>query len=611
MAVASKKRRTIARQAAPKVKKAIAAKKRQIVAKASKNQEPVARFDHAQTTDQNYRHWANADSLGPVLSLDPYVRKTVRERCRYEVANDPHLCGLVETMALDTIGSGPRLQLQSTAPAEDVRKVENLFASWCRKTKYAEALRLMVRSRRVDGEVFALHNRDETLNHPVKLRFSPFEADLVSEPAGGMNREGDWDDGIEYDATGRPTRYLILDSHPGDGVWAISSAFTTVEASLVMHYFKPTRPGQRRGMSEFVSALGTIAQLRRYGNATLSAAEFAASISGTMETDGSPEDGPVAAIANETFRLYQNMALTLPAGWKLNQLRPEQPTSTYKEFSSDKRSEMGRPVGAPFNVISGNSSGYNYSSGRLDHVPYQRNAWIERDDLEIAVVDHTIAAFLRDAEPLGLIPPSLGPVEELTWECQWDGFNSIDPYKDAQASQLRLQIGLTTLSEECAAEGRNYRDVLEQQAIEQELRRELGLTSPTDAPNDQTVPGEVFDEEGNLIEVPASDLSVSTASGAKKTVAAGSDVQSTALNGAQIASLVAVCDKIPIKAYPADASEALIQAAFPLMDRKLISTIVKSLAKHTPPPPPKPETGDEDDTALDRPSRREAVRVPA
>ena len=61
------------------------------------------------------------------------------------------------------------------------------------------------------------------------------------------------------------------------------------------------------------------------------------------------------------------MLLTMPEGWDATQFKPEQPTSSYKEFKGEILNEMGRCLNAPFNVIAGNSSGYNYSSGRLDH----------------------------------------------------------------------------------------------------------------------------------------------------------------------------------------------------------------------------------------------------
>jgi hypothetical protein len=64
-------------------------------------------------------------------------------------------------------------------------------------------------------------------------------------------------------------------------------------------------------------------------------------------------------------------------------------------------------------------------------------------------------------------------------------------------------------------------------------------------------------------------------------------VQSTALNGPQIQSLLLLADKVVMKQYPADAATALVRAAFPLMSPKLIDQFIKGLvAAPTPEPTP-------------------------
>ena len=47
-----------------------------------------AKYDTAVTNDENRRHWANADALSPNAALNAEVRRTIRNRARYEVANN-------------------------------------------------------------------------------------------------------------------------------------------------------------------------------------------------------------------------------------------------------------------------------------------------------------------------------------------------------------------------------------------------------------------------------------------------------------------------------------------------------------------------------------------
>ena len=78
------------------------------------------------TTDENRRHWANADGLSANAANSAEVRRTLRNRARYEVANNSYASGIVLTLANDVIGTGPRLQML-TANAEANRQIERSF----------------------------------------------------------------------------------------------------------------------------------------------------------------------------------------------------------------------------------------------------------------------------------------------------------------------------------------------------------------------------------------------------------------------------------------------------------------------------------------------------
>jgi len=45
-----------------------------------------AKYDAAATTDENRRHWRNADDLSANAANSAEVRRLLRIRCRYEVA---------------------------------------------------------------------------------------------------------------------------------------------------------------------------------------------------------------------------------------------------------------------------------------------------------------------------------------------------------------------------------------------------------------------------------------------------------------------------------------------------------------------------------------------
>jgi len=70
-----------------------------------------ARYDAAVVNDDNRRHWANADGLSARAANSAEVRRILRNRSRYEVANNSYARGIVLTLANDAIGTGPRLQM--------------------------------------------------------------------------------------------------------------------------------------------------------------------------------------------------------------------------------------------------------------------------------------------------------------------------------------------------------------------------------------------------------------------------------------------------------------------------------------------------------------------
>ncbi|MCA9130292.1 MAG: phage portal protein, partial [Planctomycetales bacterium] len=70
-----------------------------------------AKYDAANTTLDNLKHWSRADGLSATAANSPDVRRTLRNRSRYEVANNSYARGITLTLANDVVGTGPRLQM--------------------------------------------------------------------------------------------------------------------------------------------------------------------------------------------------------------------------------------------------------------------------------------------------------------------------------------------------------------------------------------------------------------------------------------------------------------------------------------------------------------------
>ena len=86
-----------------------------VAVKLSNNFQRLVRagFDAAQTTKDNARHWSMADACSADAEARHDVRHTLRIRSRYEILNNSYARGVVNMLANDTIGTGPRLQFMS------------------------------------------------------------------------------------------------------------------------------------------------------------------------------------------------------------------------------------------------------------------------------------------------------------------------------------------------------------------------------------------------------------------------------------------------------------------------------------------------------------------
>ncbi len=449
-----------------------------------------ARYDAAQTSGNSRRHWDAADGLSARAANSPDVRRTLRNRSRYEVANNSYAKGIVLTLANDVIGTGPRLQMTGLKP-EAARLVENEFMNWTRAINLSEKLHTLRIARTQDGEAFALFSNNPSLPTPVTLDLRLIEAEQITTPDPRLAGDPRAIDGIRFDAYGSPVEYHILKEHPGDTHLGTGLGFDRVPANAILHDFRRERPGQERGIPEITPALPLFAMLRDYSLATLDAAKAAAYFAGILYTDAPPNGEATDIEPMDALELERNMLLTMPGGWKLGQVKAEHPTASYSEFKKEILNEIARCLNMPFNVAAGNSSGYNYASGRLDHQTYFKSIRVDQTHVETVLLNRIFEAWVNEAVLIeGYLPQRLRTVS-TDWSHQWfwDGVEHVDPAKEATAQKTRLESHTTTLADEYAKKGQDWETALRQRAKEKELMDELGLTA---AP-----PKEVEEEKEN------------------------------------------------------------------------------------------------------------------
>lgn len=439
----------------------------------------LSRFDSAQTTPENSRHWAPANGDAADVEASPWVRQTIRNRARHEVANNGYAAGILDTLANDTIGTGPRLQVLHK-DKDLCRRVELEFAAWSEAVFLAEKLRTMRIARAQDGEAFCVLVTNPGLDSLVQLDLSLVECDRVTSRLTALNVTDREIDGITFDEYGNPTSYRVLKHHPGGNMTAIDDA-DQIPAKDMLHIFRRRRPGLHRGVSELYPVLDLFAKLRRYITAVLGAAETAADFAAVIQTNAPAEGEAAKTTPMKVVELEPRMATVLPEGWGLGQLKAEQPTTAFAEFKAEILSEIARPFSMPYNVAACNSKNYNYASGRLDHKGYGKSIHIDQVLYQgIRIMSPIVRRWLPE---YARATNDRQALEICHWQWFWDGFEHADPDKEAKATERRLLNWTTNRSIEYAKQNRDWEEEVRQSAREEvaievarrEARKAAGL----------------------------------------------------------------------------------------------------------------------------------------
>lgn len=433
-----------------------------------------ARYELSRDSNEMRRHWQSADLLSGNEWANAADRQKMRARSRHEVFNNGYAKGMVEKLSRYVIGRGPRLQMKSD-DRDTNQAIERAFSEWAKEIKLARKLRLMRKARCIDGESFAVFVENPKLKSPIKIDLRIYEADQVTSPF-SMANQPDEVDGIKFDAFDNPVTYSILKQHPGDLGSIGNSEAVQVEAEKVIHYFLAERAGQKRGVPEIAASIRIFAELRRYELAVLAAAETAASFAMVGESTA-PADEESGGVS-DTIELERNMLTFLPTGYKLGQTKPEQPTTTFKEFKHEVLNEAGAPVHMPLNILLCNSSGYNYSSGRLDHQTFAKSIDIDRDEIAADILDRIFDVWfdLAVLSEDDVIPQAARLRDfDSRRDWYWDGFEHVDPQKEDAARQTRLQSHMTTFAAEFAKDGKDWQDEMDQMARERAYAKQIGL----------------------------------------------------------------------------------------------------------------------------------------
>lgn len=420
-----------------------------------------ASMDLTRTTSDNKKHWRAADGLSPRASYTLAERKTARERSRLEAENNSWYSGMLRTTGNHVVGpDGPRLQVLTENPELNTA-IETAWAAWARAVNLAATLRLAVETYWRDGEVFCLRSlrSRRPYGSPISLDLSLYEADQITQPYFAPVTP-EVDDGIRLDRLSQPVEYWILDNHPGEiGIgYANFLSGNWYPASEVWHLFKRERPRQVRGIPRCAPGLPHLAKMRRFGTATLGAAESAAHWGVFVKTTSNqivPANTPGDFLDVD---YVPNTLNFLPEGWEPSQLRADHPATTNEMFQRSELTYFARASNQPYSLASGSNRDSNFSSAKMD----LKNLWepevkAEQGTMSTVVMAPVFMWFLEDlAIETEILDEWPGLLEDIAYQFVWPPLPQSDEESSANAADKRMTSGQTTPSREAAAKGTDY-----------------------------------------------------------------------------------------------------------------------------------------------------------
>ncbi|MEG2468994.1 MAG: phage portal protein [Comamonas sp.] len=480
-------------------------------------------YQGASHSDLALRDWQPLAG-SPDADLLPEL-DTLTSRSRDLARNDGLMAGGIQTHRDNIVGAVLRLsalpdyRLLGWTP-EQARewgnRVEAHFRSWadttdCDAARTLDLLGLTVLAlggELVNGDAVAIPKWLPRPDSPWATRLSLLESDRLQTPPHmeGMARIRR---GVEFDRDGAPQAYHFQAAHPGDALylrgdealdlnrWERVPAFTPWGRRRVIHLHAKERTGQTRGRPIVSAVMREFHMAGKYAQNELQASLANSLVAAFLESDldqesasalfgAEPREAWSQSVkqAQSIGKLQGAAVIPLPAGARMNSFTPGRPNVAFDAFMLAVERRIAAGMNLPYELFAKDFSRVNYSSARAALLEAWRYFHGRRRWLTAYWLKPIYELWLEEAVNAGVIDaPDFYANRYAYTRCRFvfGGKGWVDPVKEITAAKLRLEIGVSTLEQECAEQGLDWEEVLHQQRIEAQRRNELGLQAPAQA----------------------------------------------------------------------------------------------------------------------------------
>jgi len=439
---------------------------------------------------------------------------TLRARSRDMIRNAPLAAGAINTKVTNVVGTG--LKLQSRIDRAVLNLTEEQADQWEASTerewrlfwesKDCDATRtlnghgltkLVYRQAKENGDVFVVLPRIKRNGFPYDLKLQVIEADRVCNKDNASNSDR-LSGGILKDKYGAPKKYYILKQHPGawrrytKGSWEEVPAYGSVLGlPNIIHLFIRNRPGQSRGIPDLAPVIEPLKMLDRYSEAELTAAVISGMFTVFIESESGDPSFDFSDLENETgskttdkdYKLASGAIIGLAGNEKVHDSNPGRPNTAFDAFTLSILRQVGTALELPFEILIKHFTA-SYSAARaalLEAFKYflSERQWLSTNFNQIiyeiwmyeAIASGRIAAPGFFTDPL---------IRKSYLGSEWTGpaKSQIDELKEIKAAELRIDRGISTLSEVTAEmTGGDWEKKHPQSVKEHNARKEAGLIS--------------------------------------------------------------------------------------------------------------------------------------
>lgn len=493
-------------------------------------------YDAADLYGQHMQAW-QPYLWSPDAELNMY-RDRIVSRVRDIVRNDGWASGAITRVLDNAIGPSLRpipkpdylwLRMYSGVKAFDhewakdysravdcnFRVWANDLGKWCdagRNMSFSQLAHVALRHKLIDGDALAVMKwLPERIGYG-RARYASavqlIDPDRLSNPQlrfDSMTMRG----GVEIDAEGAAVAYYIRQAHAGD--WFSAKESLTWERvvretdwgrPIVVHDFEIDRAARHRGGAGILTpVLQRLKMLAKYDGAELDAAIINAIFAAYIESPFDQQLVQEALDDGERLNWYQQQRTdfhneqkfvlgnarvpVMFPGEKINAVDAKRPPSNFAGFEKAVLRNVSAGTGLSAQQISNDWSDVNYSSARGALLEAWKTIDRRRDDFTFNWAAPIRGCVMEEMHAYDEVPlpngaPDFAECRAAYARARWLGAPRgwIDPTSEAQASILRMDGALSTLEDECAQQGLDFEEVLEQRRYEIGLFDEYGIPLP-------------------------------------------------------------------------------------------------------------------------------------